>query len=730
MWATSRPRGEASWQSIHARVAMSLLPAVRSVLAAHGADVDESTAEEIAVTLELEHLGSALDVSDAVGHLLGDENIATLAAALFDGIRGRTKRPRIVALAPTAAGGPSAIDMLAWKREYMSDEQRFVLPYKHALDGSQTLVLRQAAFGPEGFASTIWDSSIVLSRYLELHRHRYANSRAIELGAGCGLPGIVLRALGAEVVLTDLEDNLPLLEHNVQENVAGSGATARVAALRWGEALPEAVSRSAPYDLIVAADVLYVHDGVAPLVQTLAALANAQTEILLAAGRNRQAADAFFAAASEAFTISTIDPSELHPTYQSEDVTVWRLQLRGSVSKQQRDLTIDGVRYEVDEGGAMSRPLADGTSGPVVGRMDGEGGIVVDESAWAGEWVTELLTATKPPAGAADAADAAETAMPPDVRDAIARGHVAEWRNAISPSLLHDCRSELANLDAAGLLHRKNHAQHADTRTDRVAYLAIDGHTPPGRAAGDECGEEEEDDDDEEEGAEQPRCPPSLRRLFALLERWGSSLGEAVGVRSLLTPRLGMVATYGSGGESHGYVRHLDNERDEVSAQSSGYRNFRALTAIAYLNEPEWTRADGGVLRCYEPLPPSAGAVGGADSAAVASDAQLPMEVVPCGGTVVFFDSRRVPHEVLPSRRSRSAASLWFVTGDLLQPTSAPPPRRRRARSEPEPARSSSAQHQSSSITASWTTSASTQSLFGGSGSEAAETPSGFSFGF
>ena len=40
----------------------------------------------------------------------------------------------------------------------------------------------------------------------------------MELGAGCGLPSVVLSRLGANVVATDLAENLELLSENVNNN--------------------------------------------------------------------------------------------------------------------------------------------------------------------------------------------------------------------------------------------------------------------------------------------------------------------------------------------------------------------------------------------------------------------------------------------------------------------------------------------------------------------------------
>lgn len=329
--------------------------AIAAACAAHDA---AEVADEIAALLADEpFIGSALDVRLAIEGIVEPASEA-LCEALFAALGRSGKRARLSEL-PAAAG--SGIGASTWKREYKSARERFQEPYSHPLHG-RTLLLQQAAFEAEGFASTVWDSSIVLARYLEKEaaagRRVFAGTRCIELGAGCGLPGLVLSALGAHVVLTDLEDNLPLLRANVEQNGPACRAiftrasaglrveaptyeTALVEALRWGRPPPqEDASGGAcdpgalpPIALVIATDVLYSHDAVEPLVETLehlAGRAGCPTEVLLAAGRNRHAGDDFFARVGVSFDVQPVPAEALDETFRCDDVAVWVLRARVS----------------------------------------------------------------------------------------------------------------------------------------------------------------------------------------------------------------------------------------------------------------------------------------------------------------------------------------------------------------------------------------------------------------
>lgn len=222
---------------------------------------------------------------------------------------------------------------------------RFERPYLHplALPGGeggaaqqQQLTVHQQRFRAEGFASTVWDSSIVLAKYFERHAGRYAGARCLDLSAGCGLPGLVLARLGARVTATDLSPNLPLLEKNAAANggplsildawtdapgrcmrLARAGTlracsswavrrrslSAEGPAACWVRPPPAAglavevrehtwgadvAALAPPFDVISACDCMYVAEAIEDLVRSLVALSGPATEVLIAHGRNRQ----------------------------------------------------------------------------------------------------------------------------------------------------------------------------------------------------------------------------------------------------------------------------------------------------------------------------------------------------------------------------------------------------------------------------------------------------------
>jgi hypothetical protein len=204
------------------------------------------------------------------------------------------------------------------------------------------------------------------------------------------------------------------------------------------------------------------------------------------------------------------------------------------------------------------------------------------------------------------------------------------------------------------------------------------------------CGDS--DDDDEDDAAV---CPEVLRPAFALLEQLGAKVEKALGLERyaqetgssshrLLTHKLGMVAVFDDKvGNWQGYARHKDNWRigarhdgtsssggmDDVSStratRASDWRNFRVLTAILYLNAPDWDgERDGGVLRCFEQ-----DGAGASTWSKPEARAEPVLEIVPRGGTIAIFPCCHVPHEVSPARRRRYALTLWFSSPALLRGT-------------------------------------------------------------
>ncbi len=138
-------------------------------------------------------------------------------------------------------------------------------------------LLSEEAFEQEEFLpywAEVWPSGVALARLVR--GLPLAGRRVLELGCGLGIPSIVAALGGAQVLATDWSpDALAVTAANAQRN----GATLETAPVSWAE--PEQLLAGAPWDIVLAADVLYERRNVDQLVPLLPRLI-ADGDVLLA----------------------------------------------------------------------------------------------------------------------------------------------------------------------------------------------------------------------------------------------------------------------------------------------------------------------------------------------------------------------------------------------------------------------------------------------------------------
>lgn len=121
-------------------------------------------------------------------------------------------------------------------------------------------------------AAGVWPAAKLLTKYLLTQPLEGLN--IVELGAGCGIPGIAAARHGAHVTLTDLPWVLPLTGYNIEANFAPADPQRpKLAPLRWGskEDASALVAKSRP-DIVIGADVVYRDDELKLLLKTIAEL--------------------------------------------------------------------------------------------------------------------------------------------------------------------------------------------------------------------------------------------------------------------------------------------------------------------------------------------------------------------------------------------------------------------------------------------------------------------------
>jgi predicted nicotinamide N-methyase len=142
-----------------------------------------------------------------------------------------------------------------------------------------------------------WPSGIALAEQVST-RHDLRGRRVLEIGCGLGLPSLIAARLGADVVATDWSaDAIALLERNASRN----GLRVTAVPADWRDT--DAIVSLGPFDLVVAADVLYEERNAVPILTLLATLGAPAT----IADPGRRHADGFLdAVRTDGWEIDTV----------------------------------------------------------------------------------------------------------------------------------------------------------------------------------------------------------------------------------------------------------------------------------------------------------------------------------------------------------------------------------------------------------------------------------------
>ena len=176
--------------------------------------------------------------------------------------------------------------------------------------------------------TALWDSAVAFVRHLDheaesgsgsLCGDRLRAARVIELGAGIGLVGMAFAAHGAEVTLTDKPEVMAHMRKNVMANADQCGSEVQLVPFCWGTD-PHASGLSPPYHFVVATDVIYLAAQIAPLIDSLLALSDARSTVVVAVERRDEAIwEAMLRALKAAFKVRRVGLRRMQQRIEVDD---------------------------------------------------------------------------------------------------------------------------------------------------------------------------------------------------------------------------------------------------------------------------------------------------------------------------------------------------------------------------------------------------------------------------
>ncbi|KAF8916021.1 putative methyltransferase-domain-containing protein [Mucidula mucida] len=185
-------------------------------------------------------------------------------------------------------------------------------------------------------ASSIWTSSRFLTDHIDLLNIPSTPIRVLELGAGAGLPGIVIAQTytHVQVVVSDYPDPhlIETLSNNVLKNVPHGNA--RAVAYAWGS---DTLPLGGKFDMIIAADTLWNPDlhslFIRTLSETLSFSPTAVVHLVAGLHTGRYTLEAFLKAVTLAgFTLDKV----LEMESNGKEVREWDVNRAGNEDEKER----------------------------------------------------------------------------------------------------------------------------------------------------------------------------------------------------------------------------------------------------------------------------------------------------------------------------------------------------------------------------------------------------------
>mmetsp|Transcript_44627 Transcript_44627/g.100769 ORF Transcript_44627/g.100769 Transcript_44627/m.100769 type:complete len:315 (+) Transcript_44627:3-947(+) len=219
----------------------------------------------------------------------------------------------------------------------------------------------------------VWETAYLLATFLEDKTPPIRKgSRVLEVGAGCGLLGIVMAHLGHSVICTEAREPLPILENNIeaaQDAIARAQGSCRAELLRWD--FPEdrapllEKEGGKKFDVILGTDVFFEKKLVAPLLETISSLSHEETEVWLCFQERCADAHAELLHLAPKFFARVVDQSDIlqHKSEAAKQLDCFLLCLK--------DCTLDG--YEAARNERPEETRADGGHEPEPNDKDSDG---------------------------------------------------------------------------------------------------------------------------------------------------------------------------------------------------------------------------------------------------------------------------------------------------------------------------------------------------------------------